>query len=215
MNEGTAPRAGGLLLQGAAGQIEAQLELPPEAPRFVGLVCHPHPLQGGSFDNKVVTSLTRDCRRAGGAALRFNFRGVGASGGVHDGGLGETDDTVFLAGWLRASFPSLPLWLAGFSFGSMVATRAAASLAQQGEAVAQLLLVAPPVHHYTWPALADCQCPVTLIQGEADEVVPPDEVFAWAQKQTPKPAIIRVADCSHFFHGRLAELAQAAQASMP
>lgn len=211
----TALQGGSLLLSGAAGALEASLELPDGEARFVALVCHPNPLQGGSFDNKVVTSLTRTCRRAGGAALRFNFRGVGASDGSHDGGVGEADDALLLIDWLRAALPGLPVWLAGFSFGAMVATRAATQLASLGRPVTQLLLVAPPVHFYTWPPLADCHCPVTLIQGEADEVVPPNEVYDWAQKQTPKPAIIRLADCGHFFHGRLHDLAQAAQHTMP
>src|SRR5690606_39264561 len=124
-------------------------------------------------------------------------------------------DAVLLLDWLSTHFPDVPVWLAGFSFGSMVAARAAVQAAQQGRPVTQLLLVAPPVHFYRWPELAECACPVTLIQGETDEVVPPDEVYAWAQKQTPKPAIIRIADCGHFFHGRLGELARAAQTTLP
>ena len=206
---------GALRLTVAVGELEAFLELPTDEVRFVALVCHPNPLQGGTFDNKVVTSLARSCRRAGGAALRFNFRGVGASDGVHAGGLGEADDADLLLDWLTTQFPGVPVWLAGFSFGAMVATRTAAQRAARGKPVTQLLLVAPPVHFYTWPVLADCQCPVTLIQGDDDEVVPPDEVYAWAQKQTPKPAIIRVAACGHFFHGRLGELARAAQTTLP
>lgn len=206
---------GAIRLAGPAFPIQADLELPPGQPAFAGLVCHPHPLYGGTQDNKVVTSLARAGLRAGGAMLRFNFRGVGQSGGSHDGGQGETDDTVFLAGWLRERFPDLPLWLAGFSFGSMVAARTAAALAEAGQPVAQLLLVAPPVERYLWPALAACACPVTVIQGEADDVVEPAGVLDWAAKQQPKPATIRIAGAGHFFHGQLAGLMQAATTSFP
>lgn len=209
------PPIGAMQLAGPAFAIEAELELPMATPAFVGLICHPHPLYGGTKDNKVVTSLARACQRAGGATLRFNFRGVGTSGGSHDGGMGEAEDTVWLAGWLRQQFPERALWLGGFSFGAMVAARAAAKLAAEAQAVTQLLLVAPPVERYLWPSLAECHCAVTVIQGEADEVVSPHEVLAWAEQQTPKPVTIRLPEASHFFHGKLHELMQAATTSFP
>ncbi len=204
-----------LQLNGAAGKLEAALRLPAGDPQFCGLVCHPHPLYGGSFNNKVVTTLERTAVRAGGVVLRFNFRGVGQSEGLHDGGLGETVDTVQLASWLRDQYPDLPFWVAGFSFGSMVASRAAAALAEQGHAVSRLLLVAPPVARYQWPTVAECQAPTWVIQGEADEVVEPEEVYAWVEKQTPKPAIMRLPAAGHFFHGQLNALMKAAHKSLP
>lgn len=210
----TLPAAGELLLDGVAGKLQAALEYSAQPARFGALVCHPNPLQGGTYTNKVVTSLTRLCRREGGAALRFNFRGVGLSEGEHDAGRGETADAVQLANWMRGHLDA-PLWLAGFSFGSMVACRAAVELAHAGNSVSHLVLVAPPVHFYDWPTLAEAQTEVTIIQGEADEVVPADKVYDWAEKQTKEAAIIRVADCSHFFHGHLSDLMQAAKITLP
>lgn len=207
-------QAGKQLLAGTAGQIEVALDLPADAPVMAGLVCHPNPLQGGSMDNKVVTSLSRMFKRAGGAALRFNFRGVGNTAGVHGQGLGEVDDAVWLARTLRAQVGG-KFWLAGFSFGSMVAAHAAVTLAEQGEPVDALLLVAPPVHLYQWPSLDAAGCPVTIIQGEQDDIVDVNEVEAFVGKQREKVAIIRLPQCGHFFHGQLDALADAARSSLP
>lgn len=214
MSQQSLPATGALTLEGATGPLQAHWELPQEPPRFGALLCHPNPLQGGSMNNKVVTSLARCARRAGGAALRFNFRGVGASGGAHGDGLGEIDDTLLLAQWLRQRLDA-PLWLAGFSFGAMVAAHTAVRLASQGIPVASLLLVAPPVHFYQWPELAAADCPVTIIQGDDDELVDADEVERFARQQQAEIAIIRLAECSHFFHGRLPQLMEVATTSLP
>lgn len=202
-------------LSGPAGELEGVFESRTESPRFLLLVGHPHPLYGGTMDNKVVTTLTRAGRDADAATLRFNFRGVGKSGGSFDNGTGETDDLIAAVHWLRQRIPGVPLWLAGFSFGSFVAAQAAQQLHRQSDGASHLLLVAPPVHHYDFDRLEAVGCPVWLAQGDADEVVPPDEVFAWAGQTPLAPEVHRLAGCSHFFHGRLTDLKALVSATFP
>lgn len=192
-----------IVIDGPAGPLEARLEVPREAPRFRALVCHPHPLYGGTMDNKVVTTITRACRQAGGVALRFNFRGVGGSEGVHDNARGEVDDMLAAWDWLAGEYPELPAWLAGFSFGSFVAAAGASRLQKPP---VHLLLVAPPVHHYDFAGLAVPGCPVTVLQGDDDEVVPAEEVHDWALASPWKPELVEFAGTGHFFHGKLNEL---------
>src|SRR5690606_29183008 len=153
-------------LRGPAGTLEAVLEASGEAPSFIAIVCHPHPLFGGTMDNKVVTTLCRACRDAGGAVLRFNFRGVGASQGAYSDGIGECEDLLAAESWLSQRYPGLPLWLAGFSFGSFVAVRGARILADNNRPARHLFLVAPPVHHYDFAAIDRVDCPVTVVQSE-------------------------------------------------
>ena len=204
-----------LILEGPAGDIEARLELNVEQPMFRALICHPHPLFGGTMDNKVVTTLSRACRDAGAAVLRFNFRGVGASQGVHGGGFSEAEDLLAAEAWLDQRYPDLPLWLAGFSFGSYVAARGAVSLAANGRAPVHLMLLAPPVHNNDFTALDSPGCRVSVVQGEDDEVVPPEEVYRWAERSAWTPELIRIPSAGHFFHGRLPELASIANDHFP
>ncbi|HEY0231426.1 MAG TPA: alpha/beta hydrolase [Dokdonella sp.] len=192
-----------LLLPGSAGALELACS-PPEADSAragVAIICHPHPLQGGTMTNKVVTTLERSLLDLGLATVRFNFRGVGQSEGVHDSGNGESDDLVAIAAWARAQRPGATLWLAGFSFGSYVVLRAAGRLQP-----AQLILVAPPVGRQDFSGIAAPACPWLIVQGEADEVVDPAAVFAWAATLQPPPTLVRMPDTSHFFHRRLIEL---------
>lgn len=199
-------------IDGPAGRLQARLEMPRGAPRFRALVCHPHPLFSGTMDNKVVTTITRACRQAGGAALRFNFRGVDASEGSHDNARGEVDDLLAAWNWLAGEFPDLPGWLAGFSFGSYVAAAGASRLERPPE---HLLLVAPPVHHYDFQGLAVPGCPVTVLQGDEDEVVPAEEVHDWATATPWKPELVEFADTGHFFHGKLNELKEEVLRCLP
>lgn len=206
------------MLEGPAGQLEAVFEQGDSsdgAPRFCALVCHPHPLFGGTMQNKVVTTLTRACRDAGGAVLRFNFRGVGNSQGAYSDGLGEAEDLLAAEAWLRHRWPKLPLWLAGFSFGSFVAARGARILADNGRAPRHLFLVAPPVHHYDFASIEYSGCPVTVVMSEDDEVVPADQVFDWVERTPLAPDLIRFPDAGHFFHGRLVQLAEVARSRLP
>ncbi len=194
---------GDLQLVGPAGVIEAHLELPDpaEARSGVAIICHPHPLHEGTMHNKVVTMLSRGLRELGLAALRFNFRGVGESAGTYDGGKGEAEDVEAIARWLETVRPGDALWLAGFSFGSYVAARAAQRLP-----VRQLISVGPAVENFDFASLRRPDCPWVVIQGEEDEVVKPEAVFEWAASVKPPLQLIRMPETGHFFHRRLMDL---------
>lgn len=196
-------QGGALLLPGPAGAIELACALPaPELARNgVAIIAHPHPLQGGTMHNKVVTILERALLELGCATVRFNFRGVGHSEGVHDNGVGETDDLVAIAAWLRAVRPDATLWLAGFSFGSYVTLRAAARVEPS-----QLILIAPPVGRWDFSEVAAPACPWLIVQGEEDEVVDAQAVFAWAAALVPQVQLVRMPETGHFFHRRLMDL---------
>ncbi len=153
------------------------------------------------MQNKVVTTLERALRELGLATLRFNFRGVGRSAGQFDNGIGETDDLLAIAQWVQHVRPADALWLAGFSFGSYVATRAASMLP-----VRQLITIAPAVTRWDFTELPAPPCPWLIVQGEADEVVDPAAVYAFAAARQPAPTLVRVTETGHFFHRRLIEL---------
>lgn len=184
-------------LAGPAGTIECAIDAPAGVPRGVAVVCHPHPQHGGTMDNKVVQTLARAFTQLGHTAVRFNFRGVGASQGAWAGGPGEIDDALAVVGALRA--PGLPLRLAGFSFGAYVASHVAARLgSSSGTGVEGLVLVGPAASRFDMPPVP----PDTLvIHGEADDVVPLAAVLDWARPQSLPVTVIPGA--GHFFHGQL------------
>lgn len=188
-------------IDGSSGLLEARVLDPGVPGELCALVCHPHPLYGGTMDNKVVTTVARSLGDAGIPALRFNFRGVGASAGVFDGGAGETDDAEKAAEWCAARWPGRELVLAGFSFGAYVALK----LAQRRPA-AQLITIAPPVERFDFNGLEAPGCPWLIVQGDADDVVDADRVVAWAERFEPRPRLVMMAGAGHFFHGRLQEL---------
>ncbi len=190
-----------LLLDGPLGAIEAIAGSGSVEPSLIAVLCHPHSLHGGSMDNKVVTMLERTLRDAGAATLRFNFRGVGASLGSFDSGLGEGEDLAAVVAQARAWAPQARLWLAGFSFGSYVAARMADSLSAD-----LLISVAPPVARFGFQDFARPQCRWIVLQGDADEVVAPAEVYAYFQALQPPVEMLHFADTSHFFHGKLVEM---------
>lgn len=205
------PRAERLVIRGPAGELEAMVETPigqagaaGSRPAAFGVVCHPHPLYGGTLDNKVVYALARAFEECGAPVVRFNFRGVGASAGRYDEGRGETEDALAAIAYGRARWPGATLWLAGFSFGAAVAVRAAA-YALPG----RLVLVAPGVTRVPLDGVPSPQCPWMLIQGDADEVIEPAEVLQWAARQALPPVLRTLPGAGHFFHGRLNELRQA------
>jgi alpha/beta superfamily hydrolase len=178
--------------------------------RPTAVILHPHPLHGGTMQNKVVHTLARAFGELGVASVRFNFRGVGASAGGFAHGAGETEDALAVIEWVRAQRPGAAVWLAGFSFGAYVALRAAAPAQVSG-----LITVAPAVNLYDFSALAPPPCPWLLIQGEADEVVPVEAVRAWLSAIAPRPQTLFLPGAGHFFHGRLNDLKAAVRDFVP
>ncbi|MHA6492615.1 alpha/beta hydrolase [Pseudomonas borbori] len=194
-----------LFIDGPCGQLEALWLDTPDA-RGVALICHPNPVQGGTMLNKVVSTLQRTARDAGLATLRFNYRGVGASAGSHDMASGEIDDAEAAARWLREKYPQLRLTLLGFSFGGFVAASLGGRLEAQGVELAQLFMVAPAVTRLSAENAPAQRCPLILIQPEADEVIDPQAVYAWSAGLGRAHELLKVAECGHFFHGKLTDL---------
>ena len=176
-------RAEVMTLAGPAGALETRLEYDTDqaAPEVFGVACHPHSLHGGTMDNKVTHVIARAMIECGAPAFRFNFRGVGASGGEFDNGRGEADDLAAVVAEGRRRFPSAALWLGGFSFGAFVALRAAERLAP-----VKLVAVAPPVARFELGSVAHPDCDWMLVQGDADDVVPSEAVLAWAAGTQPR-----------------------------
>ncbi len=182
-----------LFVAGAAGQIECALDLPAGTAEGLAVVAHPHPLFGGTLDNKVVQTLARAFLQAGYAVVRPNFRGVGKSEGTHDEGRGECDDLLSVITHLRTPYGPA-LLLAGFSFGGFVITQAAAKLPLPAE---QLVLVGPAARY----GLAPVPENTLVIHGEQDDVVPLASVLDWARPQS-LPVLV-IPGIGHFFHGQL------------
>jgi uncharacterized protein len=193
-----------LQVPGPVGPLEAVIEDPGGEPAALAVVCHPHPLYEGTMRNKVVHTLARTANRLGAPAVRFNFRGVGASAGGWDEGRGEREDALAVIAWAQQRWPGCPLWLAGFSFGAYVALAAA----QQARPAA-LVTVAPPVRRLPFGAIPEPECPWLVVQGEADELVDYREVIDWVAARPAAPGLVLLPDTSHFFHRRLGELSNA------
>lgn len=196
-----------LLLPGPAGALEAVFEVPAGfTGQRIALVCHPHPLFGGTMENKVVVICARALQEQGYATLRFNFRGVGQSAGSWDLGKGEAEDAVAAAAALQARWPDAELLVAGFSFGAYVATQLATRLP-----VRQVITIAPPVQRFDFSTLAVPQCPWLVVQGDQDELVDHEAVLAWTRSLQPAPEVVILPGAEHFFHGRLNDLRAALQ----
>jgi alpha/beta superfamily hydrolase len=190
-------------IDGPAGALECALDSPSEPPRGVALIAHPHPLHGGTLDNKVVQTLARVFVELGYVSLRPNFRGVGASAGVHDEGRGEVDDLAAVLDWARARYTPERVVLAGFSFGAAMQTRLAARVSPE-----RMVLIGLAVNRVEIGAVP----PDTLvIHGEFDETVPLADVLAWARK-IDQPVIV-VPGTDHFFHGKLQVLRSIVQSN--
>jgi alpha/beta superfamily hydrolase len=188
-------------LPGPAGQMECLLDLPEGAPRGVALVAHPHPLYGGTMDNKVAVTLARTFVTLGYATARFNFRGVGSSHGTHDEGLGETDDMLVMFEHMQQKFPGLPVALSGFSFGTFVQARLQQRLASEGRPAERLVLVGTAAGK--WP-VPDVPADTILIHGEVDDTITMTQVLDWARPQDIPVIVIPGAD--HFFHRKLGHI---------
>lgn len=191
-----------LFLQGLAGQIETVLSIPQDAnSNYIALLGHPHSLQGGTMNNKVVTTMARVFNELGISSLRFNFRGVGQSEGTYDNGIGESEDMLALAKEWQKVCPEAAFIFAGFSFGSYVAYRTAAQCAGS-----MLITIAPPVHHYDYREFDSSPHPWLIVHGDEDEVVPVQLVLEFAQQSSPVIPVIQFANTTHFFHGKLLKL---------
>ena len=204
------PAAQAQMLEGPAGDLQALLEVPEPHSGGIAVLCHPHPLYQGTMNNKVVHTLARAFHRLGVATLRFNFRGVEKSAGSYADGDGETDDALAAVAYMRQRWPQSDLSLAGFSFGGVVAMRAAS----RAEA-SFLVTVAPAVYRFEPGQLEIPDCDWLLVHGDADEIVDCEQTLAWARALDKPPQITVVSDATHFFHGKLTELRDAVIAGAP
>ena len=214
MAHGPPPRATRLrpvAFAGLAGHLDGLLQEHDAHDHAVtAVVCHPHPLHGGTQHNKVVHRVASVLHDLGAAVLRFDFRGVGKSEGRHDHGVGELEDARAALAWMRARYPDARRWLAGFSFGAWVGARLAASERD----IEQLILVAPPVATSDFSVMRVAAVPKLVIQGTADDLAPlaalEREFPSWAE---PK-RLITIGGATHFFDRRLGELADALRAAL-
>ena len=199
-----------LLLDGPAGALEVVVDFPEpaEARPLVAVVCHPLPTEGGTMHNKVVTMVARALRELGATTVRFNFRGTGGSAGEFDDGRGEREDLRTVVDWVQDARPGDRLWLAGFSFGAYVTLAAAADLLPDA-----VISIAPPAAGRGWDfaAIAAPDVPWLVVQGDADEIIDPQAVYAWIDGLARKPQLVRMPDTSHFFHRKLVDLRGAIQ----
>ncbi len=195
--------SGSLLLPGPAGGLEVCVDFPEPADARAGVAvfCHPHPLEGGTMHNKVVTMSCRALRELGLVSVRFNFRGVGESQGSYDSGRGETLDLLAVAQWAQAALPNWSFWLGGFSFGAWISLLGARELG-----ASQLISIAPPAGRWDFSAVHAPACPWLVVQGDADEIVSPKAVYDWLLKLERQPTLVRMPDTGHFFHQRLMDL---------
>lgn len=190
-------------LEGPAGRLEAMLWTTPRpSPAFAALICHPHPLYGGTLHNKVVFQAAKTLHRFGVPVLRFNFRGAGMSEGQHDSGRGEHDDVRTALHNLAHEFPGLPILLAGFSFGAWVGLRVGC----EDERVAELVGLGLPVDSTSLDYLRECAKPKLFIQGGNDQYGSREnleELYA----EVPEPKrLVFVEGVDHFFAGKLSEV---------
>lgn len=189
-------------IAGMVGLLECSIDLPdPEVfpqPLGLALVAHPHPLYGGTMENKVTQTLARTFVALGYATVRMNFRGVGKSEGTHDAGLGETDDMALLLDFMRQKYPDLPLALSGFSFGTFVQSCLQQRLKTANIPVQRMVLVGAAAGKWAMP---DIPANSILIHGELDDTIPLQAVFEWLRPQDIPVIVIPGAD--HFFHRRL------------
>ncbi len=198
-----------MMIPSPVGLLEAHLEQPAGSTRAI-VLCHPHPQYGGSMHDAVVDTVDTVARRHGFATLRFNFRGVGASTGRFDNGIGEVDDLLAALAWLRERAESLPIWIAGYSFGSNVVWR---SIKRAGE-LGGVLLIAPPIAVMDFAARPITPTAVAAIAGDQDDYVDAAELSRWAREAAPAANLEVIPGADHFFSGAHAQLAGAVERSL-
>jgi alpha/beta superfamily hydrolase len=193
-------------LAGPAGRLEAILMHPDAPPVAAAVVCHAHPLHGGVMHFKVVFRAAKALQQEGVAALRFNFRGVGRSQGKHDDGRGEQDDVRAALGEMQGRFPGLPLLVAGFSFGSIMALR----VGLHDDRVRAAIALGLPLSHVPDTSFLDgSRVPRLFVQGARDEFGPEAALRAVVEPLPPPREVVVVPDADHFFGGHLDELFEA------
>ena len=200
-------------LKGPAGALEALLDAPEgtTSPRAAVVFAHPHPQYGGTMHTKAVYQGAKGLVRAGCAVLRFNFRGVGRSAGTFDTGPGEMQDFVAALDYMAAKYPGIPLWAAGFSFGSWVALEVGAV----DDRVSALIGIAPPVAtsvsgmEYTFPNTIESSKPKFFVQGEADEVCPLEGMWSFYGKLEEPKELVVIDGADHLFEGQTQEVGEA------
>jgi len=196
------PQIEQMRIAGPVGELESILETPADATfDLVAVLCHPHPLFGGTMTNKVVHMLAKSFNELGMPAVRFNFRGVGRSAGAYDEGRGETADCEAVAAWASERWPEARLVLGGFSFGGAIAIRAATTLRP-----AKLVTVAPAIRKVEVGPEHVPDCPWLIVQGDNDELVDPKDIAQWVQGFAQPPVLKYLPGVDHFFHGKLNEL---------
>ncbi|WP_233799783.1 alpha/beta hydrolase [Paraburkholderia sp. HP33-1] len=194
------------LIDGPVGKIEVALDLPDDvrekgaAPRGIALVAHPHPLFGGTMDNKVAQTLARTLVQLNYVTYRSNFRGVGQTQGEHDAGVGERDDLYAVLEHMRADadYGDLPLVLAGFSFGTVVLSHVAAKLRDEGQEIERIVFVGTAASRWDVAPVPES---TLVIHGEVDETVPIQSVYDWARPQ--ELPIVVIPGAEHFLHRKL------------
>ncbi|MEZ5427444.1 MAG: alpha/beta family hydrolase [Pyrinomonadaceae bacterium] len=198
---------GNLFIPASHGKLEAILKEPKGEPKGVALVCHPHPLGGGTMHNKVVYRAAAGLLDAGLVALRFNFRGVGASTGQHDDGRGEREDVLDALRYLTENFPGLPATLAGFSFGSRVGTETV----MDDDRVVRLISIGTPVDKYDFSYLKNLRKPVLFVHGDRDEfgsIENLNKLVSMVAEVTETKLVV-FQNCGHFFDDHLFQLKDA------
>lgn len=195
---------GNLFIPALVGQLEAILKEPQGEAKGVALVCHPHPLGGGTMHNKVVFRAAAGLLDAGLVTLRFNFRGVGLSTGTHDDGRGEQDDIRTALDFLSENYPHEPITFAGFSFG----TRFGTPIAMNDDRIVRLISIGTPVDKYGFEFLRDCEKPILFVHGDNDEFGSEPAVRALfdSLEMTEDKELVVFKNCGHFFDEHLAEL---------
>jgi alpha/beta superfamily hydrolase len=196
---------GNTFIEGPAGQLEAILKEPEGRVTRAAIVCHPHPLFGGTMHNKVAYRIAKAFERAGFAVVRFNFRGTGQSQGVHDGGRGEQDDLRAVISFVEQSYGGAQLWLSGFSFGSAVMLRVGCG----DERARAIIAVGVPVAKYDFSYLASCERPKLFVQGSEDEHGPLADLRSLFERLKSPKELKVIEGADHFFEGHLDELEQA------
>lgn len=192
-------------IDGPAGRLEVILGKPEAMPQGIAIIAHPHPLHGGTMDNKVVHTLFTTLLELEFITAKFNFRGVGQSEGIFDHGIGEINDVMTVTQTIRSQFnghsKDLPLLLAGFSFGGAIQLHAARRLNPE-----YLILIAPSVANLNAPAVPETTRYALIVHGDKDDIVLPDTLLTWATPQSQP--IVFIPGAEHFFHGKLIVLKQ-------